>query len=41
MEKSLAEKLFLEKMAILNRTFVHFIECSVKEMPDADLVCCF
>ncbi|VDN33577.1 unnamed protein product [Gongylonema pulchrum] len=37
MEKSLAEKLFLEKMAILNRTFVHFIECSVKEMPDADL----
>lgn len=33
-----AEKLFLEKMAVLNKTFLYFIQCSLKEMPDGDLV---
>ncbi|KAL4003017.1 hypothetical protein ACH3XW_5900 [Acanthocheilonema viteae] len=35
-----AEKLFLEKMAVLNKTFLYFIQCSLKEMPDGDLSPC-
>lgn len=38
MPESEAEKLFLDKMALLNNTFLHFIERAVREMPDADLV---
>ncbi|VDN94980.1 unnamed protein product [Brugia pahangi] len=40
MKHTEAEKLFLEKMAVLNKTFLYFIQCSVKEMPDADLSPC-
>ncbi|CAG9530227.1 unnamed protein product [Cercopithifilaria johnstoni] len=35
-----AEKLFLDKMAVLNKTFLYFIQCSLKEMPDGDLSPC-
>lgn len=38
MKHTEVEKLFLEKMAVLNKTFLYFIQCSLKEMPDADLV---
>ncbi|VDK55737.1 unnamed protein product [Anisakis simplex] len=31
-------KLFLEKMALLNRTFLEVLEDHVREIPDADLV---
>ncbi|VDP25833.1 unnamed protein product, partial [Onchocerca flexuosa] len=40
MKHTEAEKLFLEKMAVLNKTFLYFIQCSLKEMPDADLSPC-
>uniref|UniRef100_A0A915PVC5 RanBD1 domain-containing protein n=1 Tax=Setaria digitata TaxID=48799 RepID=A0A915PVC5_9BILA len=40
MQHTEAEKLFLDKMAVLNKTFLYFIQCSLKEMPDADLSPC-
>ncbi|EFO23904.2 hypothetical protein LOAG_04583 [Loa loa] len=40
MKHTEAEKLFLDKMAVLNKTFLYFIQCSLKEMPDADLSPC-
>uniref|UniRef100_A0AAF5RV24 RanBD1 domain-containing protein n=1 Tax=Wuchereria bancrofti TaxID=6293 RepID=A0AAF5RV24_WUCBA len=40
MKHTEAEKLFLDKMAVLNKAFLYFIQCSVKEMPDADLSPC-
>lgn len=38
MKHTEAEKLFLDKMAVLNKAFLYFIQCSLKEMPDGDLV---
>ena len=32
------EKMFLDKLTLLNRTFLKVIESCVKDMPDADLV---
>uniref|UniRef100_A0A0R3RH75 RanBD1 domain-containing protein n=1 Tax=Elaeophora elaphi TaxID=1147741 RepID=A0A0R3RH75_9BILA len=40
MKHTEAEKLFLDKMAVLNKTFLYFIQCSLKEMPDGDLSPC-